>query len=119
MDGRGAGDLARRTVFLQGAAAAGLALLPSVRFPSLAHAFPSRPGEQVLPWLDQPAANPVPQIVGPQLQWEQLRSFITPEDQFFTVAHYGQPRVDAQAWRLEVGGLVERPVALTLDELRA
>ena len=116
MDIRGSGDLARRALFVQGGAAAAAALL---RFPRVAHAFPSRPGEQVLPWLDQPAANPVPQIVGGLLRWEELASFLTPVERFFTVAHYGQPQVDAQAWHLEVGGLVERPMALTLDELRA
>jgi len=117
MEGR---EVARRALMAQAGAAAGLALL---RFPGVAQAaaqaFPSRPGEEVLTWLDQPAANPVPQIVGPQLQWERLRSFLTPVDQFFTVAHYGQPAVDAGAWRLEVGGLVGRPMTLTLDALRA
>ena len=111
-------DTTRRELLLRGAAAAGAAV--ALLGPSAsALAFPSRPGEQVLSWLDQPAANPVPQIVGDLLQWERLRSFITPADQFFTVAHYGQPQVDLGAWRLEVGGLVEHPMTLTLDELRA
>ncbi len=113
-------ELARRALLHPSAAAAGLALH---RFPGLAHAlgraFPSRPGEEVLPWLDQPAPNPVPQAVGTLLRWEQLDSYLTPNDRFFTVVHYGQPAVDPQAWRLEVGGLVERPVRLTLDALRA
>jgi DMSO/TMAO reductase YedYZ molybdopterin-dependent catalytic subunit len=29
------------------------------------------------------------------------------------------PRIDEQQWRLKVGGLVEKPLALTLDELRS
>ena len=33
-------------------------------------AFPSQPGEEVVPWLDQPAPNPVPDVVGTQLVWE-------------------------------------------------
>ncbi len=114
MDSR---EVVRRTFMGQAAvAAAGLALR---RFQGLAQAFPSRPGEEVLTWLDQPAANPVPQVVGDLLRWEELSSFLTPVEQFFTIAHYGQPQVDAQAWRLEVGGLVQRPLALTLDALRA
>jgi DMSO/TMAO reductase YedYZ molybdopterin-dependent catalytic subunit len=119
--GRHAADLARRTVLLGGGAAAALVGLAGVAGVARAAplGFPTRPGEQVLPWLDQPAANPVPEILGPQLQWEQLRSFITPENQFFTVAHYGQPTMNTGAWRLEVGGLVQRPLTLTLDELRA
>ena len=110
-------DMARRELMRYGSAAlAGLALL---RFPGLAQAFPSRPGEEVLPWADQPAPNPVPQVVGSLPRWEQLDSYLTPAGQFFTVAHYGQPAVDAQAWRLEVGGLVDRPLSLTLADLRA
>ena len=36
------------------------------------------------------------------------------------VLHYGDvPAVDPAAWRLEVTGLVERPMRLTFDELRA
>ena len=50
-------------------------------------------------------------MVGTLLRWEQLDAYLTPNDRFFTVAHYGQPAVDAQAWRLEVGGLVARPLA--------
>ncbi len=123
MEPRETHERTRRAVFLQAAAAAGLALLPGLRPPDLGEAagqaFPTRTGEEVLPWLDQPAPNPVPQIAGGLLRWEELRSFLTPIEQFFTVAHYGQPQVDAHAWSLEVGGLVERPLTLTLDELRA
>ena len=110
-------EFARRTLMVQGsAAAAALALL---RFPQLALAFPTRPGEEVLPWLDQPPPNPVPDVVGKPLRWEALSSYVTPTDQHFSVAHYGQPAVDAQAWRLDVLGLVDRPLTLTLDDLRA
>ena len=35
------------------------------------------------------------------------------------MAHYGQPDIDARAFRLELGGLVDRPLALTLADLRA
>ncbi len=112
---------ARRALLVQGgAAAAGLALH---RFPGPAHALalagPARPGEAVLPWADRPAPNPVPERVGGLARWEQRDAYLTPTEQFFTVVHYGRPAVDARDWRLEVGGLVERPLTLTLDELRA
>ena len=62
--------MSRRDVLLQGSlAVAGLALL---RAPRLAYAFSAQPGEEVLTWLDQPAPNPVPDVVGTQLQWEAL-----------------------------------------------
>ena len=53
--------LSRRDVLLQGSVAiAGLALL---RAPGLTQAFSAEPGEEVLTWLDQPAPNPVPDVV--------------------------------------------------------
>jgi len=109
--------MSRRDVLLQGSLAiAGLALL---RLPGLAEAFSIQPGEDVLPWLDQPAPNPVPEVIGNQLQWENLDSWVTPNDQFFTIAHYDKPVLDAAIWRLQVGGLVQQPMVLTLDDLKA
>ena len=91
------GELARRALLVQGSAAA--AALALHRLPGLAsalgRAFPGQPGEAVLPWLDQPAPNPVPERVGSLLRWEQLDSYLTPNDRFFTNAHYGLPAVDA------------------------
>ncbi|HEX2324969.1 MAG TPA: sulfite oxidase, partial [Chloroflexota bacterium] len=116
-------EATRRALVLQGSAAAATAALALQRFTGLTQAlemaFPGRPGEEVLPWADQPGPNPVPQAVGGLLRWEDLNSYLTPAGRHFTVVHYGQPDVDAQAWRLGVGGLVERPLSLTLDELRA
>lgn len=43
--------------------------------------------------------------------------FITPTDKFFTRSHAPVPVIDAAAWRLEVGGLVDRPVSYSLEEL--
>jgi DMSO/TMAO reductase YedYZ molybdopterin-dependent catalytic subunit len=114
MDAR---ELSRRAL-LQGGGAA-MAGLATAGLPDLALAFPAQPGDEVLPWLDQPAANPVPNAVGNLLVWEELDSWIIANDRFFTITHYGQPAVDAAAWRLEVGGLVQRPHSLTIDELRA
>ncbi len=43
----------------------------------------------------------------------------TPNEQFFFVKHYGYPTVDMKAWKLDIGGLVNEPQALTLDALKA
>jgi hypothetical protein len=49
-------DISRRELLRQGGAAlVGLTLLQS---PWLAHAFPRRPGEEVLPWVESPQAPP-------------------------------------------------------------
>ena len=49
----------------------------------------------------------------------ELTSWLTPTEDFFSIGHYGTPEVDASAYRLQVTGLVERPITLTLDELKA
>ncbi len=49
----------------------------------------------------------------------ELTSWLTPTEDFFSISHYGTPEVDASAYRLQVTGLVERPITMTLDELKA
>jgi DMSO/TMAO reductase YedYZ molybdopterin-dependent catalytic subunit len=48
------------------------------------------------------------------LQWD-----LTPVGLHYLLIHYDVPLVDPAEFRLEVGGAVERPMTLTLDELRA
>ena len=49
----------------------------------------------------------------------ELSSWVTPTEDFFAVGHYGYPEVDASSYRLQITGLVERPLTLTLGELKA
>jgi sulfane dehydrogenase subunit SoxC len=53
------------------------------------------------------------------LPLEALRYPITPVGLHYLLIHFDIPHVDPQGWRLELGGLVEKPVALTLAEVRA
>lgn len=48
-----------------------------------------------------------------------LAAPLTPTARFYRRSHFPVPRVDAAAWRLRVAGEVERPLALTLADLRA
>jgi DMSO/TMAO reductase YedYZ molybdopterin-dependent catalytic subunit len=110
--------VSRRTVLKGGGAA--LAGLTVLRVAGPAHTFPGDSGEEVLPWLDQPTENPVPESVGNLLEWEALDSWLTPTDNFFFVNHYGQPGgLDAATWRVSIAGLVARPQSLTLADLKA
>jgi sulfite oxidase len=43
--------------------------------------------------------------------------FITPAELFFTRSHGTIPLIDAATWRLEVGGLVDRPASYSFEEL--
>ncbi len=109
--------ISRRTFLTQGGAAlTGLTLFNSSW---TARALALQPGETVIPWLDQRADNPVPQVIANQSTWEELDSWITPKEQFFSVAHYNRPEIDAADWKLDVGGLVEQPMSLTLDDIKA
>src|SRR5262245_1822069 len=107
----------RRDFVIQGSAA--LAALTVLQASRLAQAFPSRPGDEVIPWLDQPPENPIPQVVANQLVWEDVDSWLTPNAKFFSVAHYNRPAIEANAWRLQIGGLVKQPLTLTLNDLKA
>jgi DMSO/TMAO reductase YedYZ molybdopterin-dependent catalytic subunit len=50
---------------------------------------------------------------------EALRYPITPVGLHYLLVHYDIPAVDPDSWRLELGGAVERPLSLSLTELRA
>jgi sulfite oxidase len=47
-----------------------------------------------------------------------FRQWRTPNNLFFVRSHFGEPAVELSAWSLEITGLVERPLKLSLDELR-
>ena len=49
---------------------------------------------------------------------EALRFDVTPVGLHYLLVHYDVPVVDPTTWRLEVGGAVERPLSLSLDDLR-
>jgi DMSO/TMAO reductase YedYZ molybdopterin-dependent catalytic subunit len=111
------GDIPRREFLVQGGAAvAGLTL---ANFPFFARAFPARPGEVVIPWLDEVPANPEPGVVLNLLKWEDLDSRITPNDKFFGITHYEWPSIDEATWKLEIDGLVRRPLTFTLSEIKS
>jgi DMSO/TMAO reductase YedYZ molybdopterin-dependent catalytic subunit len=50
---------------------------------------------------------------------EALASEITPAGLHYLLTHYDVPVIDPEAWRLRVGGRVERELELSLDELRS
>jgi DMSO/TMAO reductase YedYZ molybdopterin-dependent catalytic subunit len=105
----------RRQILKGGMAMAGLSSLgwPEWALPALAQ------GEVVVPFTDFPATfNPAPAPDRRLLDTRTIEGAFTPKDRFFTTQHYGHPTVDAAVYRLKVSGLVERPLQLSLDELR-
>ena len=109
--------LSRRALLQDGGAAiAGLSML---RVAGPTYAFQTPATGEIVPWLDQPEANPEPEAIVRQLEWEQLDSWITPNEQFFVIKHFNEPTLDEADWRLEISGLVNQPMTLTLDDLKA
>jgi DMSO/TMAO reductase YedYZ molybdopterin-dependent catalytic subunit len=110
-------NLQRREFIVQSSVVlAGIAGLYASR---MAQAFPTRPRELVVPWLDQPTANPDPVGIQTQLVWEDMNTWITPNDKFFSISHFNRPSIDEKSWSLEIGGLVKKPLKLTLADIKA
>src|SRR5215211_3383929 len=111
-------QLLRRDFLTYGAVS--LAALAGLRS-SIARAFPARPGEEVVLWADQPP--PVPDAASGVVQnlpkWEDLNTWVTPNERFFSVSHYGRPVIDENSWALQIGGSVARPIRLTLNDIKA
>ena len=50
---------------------------------------------------------------------EALRHDVTPAGLHYCLIHFDIPHLEAASWQLEVGGLVERPLGLSLEDLCA
>ncbi len=108
-------EMNRRDVMKTGLAVAALGAASSFDWvlPALAQ------GETVVPFTDfPPTFNPSPAVDRRLFDTRTLSGAYTPKDQFFTTQHYGHPEVDAAAYRLKVGGSVNSPKSLSLDEIR-
>jgi DMSO/TMAO reductase YedYZ molybdopterin-dependent catalytic subunit len=105
----------RREILRGSLAVAGLSVLriPEWALPVLADS------ETLVPFTDIPE----------NIRWEtppdrrllDIRTIdgpFTPKDKFGTTQHYGHPVVDPATFKLKVTGLVDRPKALSLDELK-
>jgi DMSO/TMAO reductase YedYZ molybdopterin-dependent catalytic subunit len=105
----------RREILKQGLTLAGLTAftLPEWVLPALAQ------GETIVPFTDIPANTNFNAAVDRRtLDIRKIDGPFTPKDQFFTTQHYGHPEVDAASFRLKISGLIERPKALSIDDLR-
>ena len=74
----------------------GMTLTGLLLSPWAVYAFPRREGEVLIPFTDQPP--PSERVL---LDWSKLDTFITPNDKFFNVSHYGTPEVDPRD--MEIG----------------
>src|SRR5579864_3759402 len=103
-------SLLDRRTFLSGGTA-----IASLGLSSLLSGFPADDDGTPIPFLDAPPPNAERTL----LQWDQLRSWITPNAQFFSVAHYDKPEVAGDNWRLDVGGLLGSAKSFSLQAIKA
>lgn len=52
-----------------------------------------------------------------EFPFENLRGFITNNDQFYVRSHFKVPTVDVKTWRLKVEGAVSTPIDLSYDDI--
>ncbi|HET6252365.1 MAG TPA: sulfite oxidase [Tepidisphaeraceae bacterium] len=103
----------RRSVLRNGLLAAGAVSLSGVDLSALAAG--DGEGEVALPFLEPMEVNPGK----PMVNWDTLKDWITPKDDLYAVSHYGMTKVPVEGYELEIGGLVEKPRKLSLDDIKA
>jgi DMSO/TMAO reductase YedYZ molybdopterin-dependent catalytic subunit len=73
---------------------------------------------------DPPRPAPSPLIVRQstpenlETVFANLDSFVTPTPSFYVRSHFAVPSLDEKTFRLRIEGEVDRPITLTLDEIR-
>lgn len=75
----------------------------------------------VLNAADRPKRNMIVRSQRPEdfeMPLDGFSEWITPIDRFFVRSHHYNPRVELNEWKLHIEGEVERPLALTFDELK-
>lgn len=108
--------ISRRETLMKGLAATSLlALVPDGTVPALAE------GETEVQFTDIPKNFPpsIPNSPTRILDIRKIDGFITPKDQFFAIQHFVQPEVDGNTYRLKITGMVNKPVELSLSDIRA
>ena len=107
-------DTSRRKVLKGGMMAVGAAAAPSFILPALAQ------GERLVPFTDVPESFQIPPQQPNSTYWQDTREiseFVTDNEDFYLVQHYGQPEVDNDAWRLRVTGMVDNELEFSLSDL--
>lgn len=108
----------RREALKRGAAIGGLAATAAMPFWSkLALAQ----GEELVPFTDVPEGFTAPPVTPGAVHFLDTRlidSFYTPNEDFYIVQHYNQPVIPESEYRLRVTGMVDRPLTLSLADLK-
>lgn len=91
----------------------GMLAVPDWVMPALAQ------NETLVPFTDMPVkVTLAPTSEIRLVDTRRIDGPITPTDQFYTVQHFGHPRIDPETYRLRITGRVERSISLSIAELR-
>ncbi|HEY1343029.1 MAG TPA: molybdopterin-dependent oxidoreductase [Bryobacteraceae bacterium] len=107
-------EMSRRESLRKGLSFAGLLGLSDLVLPVLAQ------GETDVPFTDYPANFTAGGTGSPRRTFDirTIDGFSVPKDKFFVLQHFNQPQIDAEAYRLKLSGIVNKPVELSLADLR-
>lgn len=112
-------QIGRRDILKTGLTATGLLAaigVPEWAMPALAQ------GETLVPFTDVTRAvrsDPSPTAAVRQYDTQKItpESFFTPRDEHFAMSHNGVPEVDPGSYRLQVTGMVDNPMELSLTQI--
>ena len=111
-------EITRRETFRRGLAATSLlALVAGGRHPRLGGGGNRRPVHRLSRKDYKVNANP--DAANRFLDIRKIDGQITPNDQFFFIQHYNRPEIDGNAYRLKLTGMVNKPMELSLADLKA
>jgi DMSO/TMAO reductase YedYZ molybdopterin-dependent catalytic subunit len=105
----------RREALQKGISALGLLALADLAVPALAQ------GETDAEFLDYPKnfGAPNPNAANRMLDLRTIDGPITPNDKFFFIQHYNRPEIDVNAYKLKLTGMFNKPVELSLADVKA
>ena len=108
------GKISRRDSLKRGLSLAGLFALADRALPLLAQ------GETDVPFSDYPATFNAGGTGMPRRTFDirTIDGFTVPKDKFFVLQHFNQPQIDSAAYRLKLSGMVNKPLELSLADLR-
>lgn len=78
--------------------------------------------EVLVPFADMPDSFVAPPVAPGAIHYLDTRginSFYTPNDDFYIVQHYNQPEIAERDFKLKVTGLVNKPLELSLADIKA
>jgi DMSO/TMAO reductase YedYZ molybdopterin-dependent catalytic subunit len=107
--------MTRRETLRGLAAGSFLALVQDIAVPALAQ------GESDVPFTDIPKTfNPTnPNTPTRILDIRKIDGYMTPKEQFFAINHFNRPEIDGAGHRVKFTGMVNKPMELSVADLKA